>query len=217
MARTRIKFCGITRREDLDYAARLGVDAVGLVFAPASSRALTLDGAAALCEKRPLWLDTVALFVDPAAAWVNSVIDAVRPTCLQFHGAESAKFCESFNLPYIKAIQACSDSEQEASFFAHEGAADAFLVDSRVGGGGSGEAFDWEAWAPSAGDIPSPWLLAGGLTPDNVGLALAHLHPWGVDVSSGIERERGVKDHALMRQFVEAVRKVDCDNGESGR
>lgn len=206
--------CGMRRREDMDCAAQLGVDAVGLVFAPGSPRTLSLDEAAAMRGKRPLWTEVAALFVDPEAAWVNEVIRALAPTCLQFHGDESAEFCESFNMPYIKAIGASYDKEIEAKLGAYEASAGAFLIDVQTGSGGGGETFDWSAWARSAPDISLPCLLAGGLTPDNVGAALKCLHPWGVDVSSGIERERGVKDHELMRQFVDAVRKADSDNGQ---
>ena len=211
--RTRIKFCGMTQSEDVQYAAQLGVDAVGLVFVPESPRALTLAAGAELSQQRPLWMDTVALFVDPPADWVRSVIDAVSPTWLQFHGSEEAGFCESFNLPYIKAIGPSSDSEKEAAFFAYEHSAAAFLVDSQIGTGGTGQAFDWSQWADKSASIPQPWLLAGGLTPDNIATALTHLEPWGVDVSSGIERARGVKDRELMRQFVSAVRESDDKKG----
>lgn len=221
MARTRIKFCGITRGDDLRAAAQLGVDAVGLVFAPESPRVLTLEKARALREQWPLWVEAVALFVDPSAKQVRSVIEAARPTCLQFHGAEDADFCKSFNMPYIKAIGYNSNNESNSGRAAHEGSAGAFLVDTQTGSGGSGKAFDWARWAQESARVPqpsSPWLLAGGLSPDNVAEALRCLRPWGVDVSSGIESERGVKDVERMSRFVAAVRNFDSEmakkNGE---
>lgn len=208
--RTRIKFCGVTHLRDVQYAARLGADAAGMVFVSRSVRALTLARAAELRKQWPPLLHAVALFVDPERDLVEAAIDASYPTILQFHGDESAEFCTSFNRPYIKAVKAETVMRSGNHIQAYKDSAMALLIDAGIGDkGGGGEPFDWGAWQEQSSAMPLPWLLAGGLTPDNVGMAMNKLHPYGVDVSSGVERTRGVKDPALMRRFTEAVRRAD--------
>jgi phosphoribosylanthranilate isomerase len=211
--RTRIKFCGMTRADDIREAALLGVDAVGLVFAERSLRRLTIEQATALRDATPPLVAVVALFMDNSGEQVREVIARVRPSVLQFHGSESPAFCEQFGLPYLKAVgmggQGAADVA--AQLGAHPRAA-GFLLDSHAPGaaGGTGECFDWT-------DVPAiegrPLLLAGGLTPDNVAEAIRATRVWGVDVSSGIESAPGQKDRGLMRRFVEAVLTVDADQG----
>ena len=155
----------------------------------------------------------VAVFRDNPSEEVRDVVRRVRPSLLQFHGDEEDAFCRSFGLPYIKAVAMGTGSGQAAVDFIslrvrYAGAA-GFLFDSHApgGGGGTGVAFDWTR-IPTG--LHRPFLLAGGLTPDNVYDAVLATLPWGVDVSSGIEREPGIKDGYRMRTFVEEVRRADC-------
>lgn len=205
--RTRIKVCGVTRREDFDRAARLGVDAVGLVFAPPSPRRLEASQAARVAARRPPFMAVVALFMDQDAGEVERVVRALRPDCLQFHGDEDAAFCESFGRPYIKAVPMASAVDVARVARAHP-AAQALTLDAhrRGEGGGSGVVFDWSKWPQ---DIDMPLILAGGLGPDNVADGIAHCRPAAVDVASGLESSTGVKDHALMDAFVAAVAAAD--------
>ncbi len=204
--RTRIKFCGMTRADDVRAACELGVDAIGLVFAPRSPRRLELAQAAALRAQAMPFVDVVALLMDQPADFVREAIAQVRPTLLQFHGDEDDAFCRSFGLPYLKAVAMGGDAGADA-LTRHEGAV-ALLLDSHVkgSGGGTGRTFDWSR---IPGQVAKPFLLAGGIGPDNVFDAIRVVHPWGVDVSSGIESAPGAKDAAKMRRFVEEVRRAD--------
>jgi phosphoribosylanthranilate isomerase len=206
--RTRIKFCGLTRAEDVAEACALGVDAIGFVFAERSKRRLSPEPAADLRAGLQPFVDAVALFMDNDADEVRSIIAAVRPTILQFHGGETDAFCSGFGLPYLKAI-AMGDAVGDLAAQIHRyPCAAGFLLDSHVSGeaGGSGHRFDWSR-IPA--DFPSPYLLAGGLDPDNVFEAIRSTGCWGVDVSSGIESAPGVKNHERMRRFAAEVRRAD--------
>ena len=204
---TRIKFCGMTRAQDIALAGELGVDAIGLVFAQRSSRRLDVEQARALRPGIADGIEAVALFMDNDAALVRRVIDEVQPTLLQFHGDEDEAFCRSFGVPYLKAVAMGGDVADDA--LSRHPAAVALLLDSHAAGGagGTGHRFDWSR-------IPTgttrPFLLAGGLHPDNVFEAVRAVRPWGVDVSSGIESAPGEKDAAKMRRFVEEVRRADA-------
>lgn len=218
--RTRIKFCGLTRPADAELAAALGVDALGFVFAARSRRRIAPADAAAMRGVLPPLVDAVALFMDNAADEVRRVIAEVRPSLLQFHGGEDGAFCSDFGLPYLKAVAmgAGGDLDPQALRSAHPGAA-GFLLDAHAPGqaGGTGETFDWDR-VPDG--LHRPFLLAGGLTPDNVFEAVRATRPWGVDVSGGIESADGgpgVKDAARMRRFVEEVRRADASGDPSLR
>lgn len=208
--RTRIKFCGLSRAGDVRLASELGVDAVGFVFAHGSPRRIHAAEARVLREALAPLVDAVAVFRDNSADEVREVVRQVRPSLLQFHGDEDDAFCRRFDVPWIKAVGmgAAAIPSGPALLASWPGAA-AFLFDSHGGGhdGGSGRAFDWAA-LPTG--LTRPVLLSGGLTPENVSRALATTHPWGVDVSSGIESAPGQKDGDLMRAFVEEVRRADC-------
>jgi len=206
-AHTRIKFCGMTRAQDIAQAGELGVDAIGLVFAQRSSRRLDIEQARALREGVADGIDVVALFMDSDVALVQRVIDDVQPTLLQFHGNEDEAFCRSFGVPYLKAVAMGGDVARDA--LSRHPHAFALLLDSHAAGGagGTGERFDWSR-IPR--DIGRPFFLAGGLHPDNVFDAVCAVRPWGVDVSSGIESAPGEKDVAKMRRFVEQVRRADA-------
>jgi len=204
---TRIKFCGMTRAQDIALACELGVDAIGLVFAQRSSRRLDIEQARALRSGIAGGIEVVALFMDNDAALVRRVIDQVRPTLLQFHGDEDEAFCRSFGVPYWKAVAMGGDVAGDA--LSHHPDAVALLLDSHAAGGagGTGHRFDWSR---IPGGTTRPFLLAGGLHPDNVFEAVRAVRPWGVDVSSGIESAPGEKDAAKMRRFVEEVRRADA-------
>ncbi|WP_240098825.1 phosphoribosylanthranilate isomerase [Thermomonas flagellata] len=216
--RTRIKFCGLTRPGDVRLAGELGVDAIGLVFARDSRRALTPAAARALREAAAPLVDVVALFMDNPADEVRAVIAQVRPTLLQFHGQEDDAFCRRFGLPYLKGLGlAGADPVDGPALLRRWPHAAGFVLDGHAPGasGGSGQALD-PARLPQ--DLDRPWLLAGGLTPERVFDVVRAVAPWGVDVSSGIESAPGIKDGARMRRFVEAVRRADCvELGADGR
>ncbi|HEX7339700.1 MAG TPA: phosphoribosylanthranilate isomerase [Rhodanobacteraceae bacterium] len=207
MIHTRIKFCGMTRAEDALLAARLGVDAIGLVFTRRSPRFVELAAAQAIVAALPPFVATVGLFMDDEAAWVREVERVVTPTWLQFHGSESDSFCTCFTSPHVKAIAMGSDADVAAQLAQHPHAR-AWLLDSHAVGaqGGSGRTFDWER-IPTA--TRRPLILAGGLSADNVAQAIVQVHPWAVDVSSGIESAPGIKDAAKCEAFVRAVRQAD--------
>ena len=204
--RTRIKICGITRSEDALAAARAGADAIGLVFYPPSPRFLGLDQARELRNVLPPFVMPVALFVNPAAAEVAAVVERVRPTMLQFHGEEGPEFCAQFDLPYIKACRVKPGVDLLEYLRPFSGAA-GWLLDSHVEEyGGVGESFDWSL-------IPAersrPLVLSGGLARENVREAVRRVRPWAVDVSSGVESAKGIKDAAKIAAFIAEVRNAD--------
>jgi phosphoribosylanthranilate isomerase len=215
--RTRIKFCGLTRVGDVRLAGELGVDAVGLIFAHRSPRRVTPAGVRALREAMAPLVDAVALFMDNPVEEVREAIAVARPTLLQFHGDEDDAFCRRFGLPYLKGIGLGSGEGQLSGRMLHARYPHAagFVFDGHAPGeaGGSGQQLD-----PSVipADMSKPFVLAGGLHPDNVFRAVRAATPWGVDVSSGIEAEPGLKDGALMRRFVEEVRRADCVEMKEG-
>ena len=217
--RTRIKFCGLTRAGDVRLAGELGVDAVGLIFARQSPRHVEPQAARALREASAPLVDVVALFMDNDVDEVRAVVAHARPTLLQFYGNEDDAFCRRFGVPYLKGIgmkgaDAALTGRMLHARYPH---AAGFILDGHATGeaGGSGQRLDI---ASIPDDMSKPFVLAGGLTPDNVFDAVRRANPWGVDVASGIESEPGIKDGALMRRFVEEVRRADCvehdDNNE---
>lgn len=204
---TRIKCCGMTRVDDALLAARLGVDAIGLVFAACSQRRLTTAAARRIRDAMPPFVTVVALFMDDAAAWVDEVIRAVQPDLLQFHGSETDAWCAGFGRRYMKAIAMGEGAAALPRLRAYPRAC-ALLLDGHRSGqpGGSGAAFDWTLLPH---DLPQPVVLAGGLHAGNVGAAIRAAQPWAVDVASGVESAPGVKDRARLEAFVTAVRQAD--------
>ena len=207
--RTRIKFCGLTRPGDVRLAGELGVDAVGVIFAERSRRRVAPERAGALRQALPPLVDLVALFMDNDEREVRAAIAQARPTLLQFHGSEDDAFCRRFGLPYLKGVGMGGAALDGCALRARWPHAAGFVLDGHAPGqaGGSGQRLDA---ASVPGDLDMPWLLAGGLAPDNVGEAIRTVRPWGVDVAGGIELAPGIKDGALMRRFVEEVRAADA-------
>lgn len=206
MIRTRVKFCGITRIEDAYQAAQLGADAIGLVFAPGSPRALAPGDAARIAAATRPFVARVGLFLDADADYIRAVCSVVALDALQFHGSEPREFCASFGLRYIKAIAMGDGDAFEPRAREYPDAA-ALLLDSHASGaqGGTGSRFDWTR-VPRAYDTPI--VLAGGLNPDNVAEAIVATRPYAVDVSSGIELRPGIKDSGKMQRFLDEVRRA---------
>lgn len=209
LMRTRIKLCGMKTVEDVRLADQLGADAIGLVFYPPSPRAVDPDLARRLSRSASVFCSRVALLVDPDVETVHRILDKVAIDVLQFHGNESPEFCQQFNLPWLKALRVRDGDQLKADLERFSGA-DTLLLDAYKAGvpGGTGETFQWEL-------IPPLWrqriVLAGGLTPDNVGEAIKAVLPLGVDVSGGIEASKGVKSPEKMRHFVRHVRMADAE------
>ena len=199
---TRIKICGFTRKEDLQAAIEAGVDAVGLVFYPPSPRFVDVSTAVELARLVPPFVTIVGLFVNADPATIRATLAAVPINLLQFHGDEDEAFCRQFDRPYIKAARVRPDVDlvQYARSFS---SAQAILLDAFVEGyGGGGKVFDWNL-IPSA--LPKPLILSGGLDAGNVGEAISRVKPAAVDVSSGVEAAKGIKDAGKIHAFVSAV------------
>lgn len=206
--RTRIKICGITNAEDATAAVKAGADAIGVVLTE-GPRQVTLDEAADALRVVPPFVGRVGVFVDPDPSFVDEAVTRLQLTAVQFHGEETPDACAGAPRPAIKALRVGEDTDFAARFEAYRGAASAFLLDTFVSGtsGGTGVTFAWEKALP----LPrfAPVIVAGGLTPVNVPLAVAAMRPFGVDVSSGVEERRRHKDHQKLQAFVAAVRAAD--------
>ena len=209
--RTRIKFCGMVRPGDVDTAAALGVDAIGLVFHPASSRFLALDDALALRRRVPSWVAVVGLFVDPDEDLLAQTVARVGLDVVQFHGNEGPAQCAwalAAGVPYWRAVRVREQADLLESF-ARFPDAEAFIADSWSSDyGGSGTLFDWSVIPP---ERPARLILAGGLTVENVGRSIGRVGPTGVDVSSGIQgADPREKDSRKMARFVQEVLLADA-------
>ncbi len=205
--RTRIKICGITRPADAVAAAQAGADAIGLVFYPPSPRFLNVERAREIRDALPPFVQAVALFVNPDAAQVAQVIGRVHPALLQFHGEETPEFCAQFGLPFIKACRVAQGVDL-LKYLRPFSAASGWLLDAHVGEyGGAGASFDWSL-VPAR--LARPLVLSGGLTRGNVGEAVRRVRPWAVDVSSGVESSKGIKDAAKIAAFIAEVRNADA-------
>jgi len=199
----RIKICGLTRLEDVKAAVDTGAEAIGLVFYPPSPRYVDLQTAVMLAHAVPPFVTIVGLFVNADTITVNETLAAVPLHVLQFHGDENEDYCRQFNRPYLKAarVKPGMDLLQYAAGFP---SAQAILLDAFVDGyGGGGKVFDWSVIPAELG---KPIVLSGGLDAGNVGEAIARVRPAAVDVSSGVEMAKGIKDAEKMRAFVAAVR-----------
>ena len=206
MKKTRIKICGLTREEDVDAAVAAGADALGFVFYPHSPRYVTPQRAAVLAQRIPPFVDVVGLFVNEVPETVQTVCDQVPINLLQFHGDEVAAYCRQFSRPWLRAarVRPGLDLVEFARSFPDTRG---LLLDAFVEGyGGGGHVFDWTLIPPG---LPGYLVLSGGLAADNVGDAIRRVRPVAVDVSSGVEMSKGIKDHAKIAAFVAAVRKAD--------
>ncbi len=204
---TRIKICGITRQQDVQAVAASGADALGLVFYAGSPRHVTVSQAAQLARAVSPFVTVVGLFVNPAATEVQAALEAVPLDVLQFHGEETPEFCAQFGRPYLKAIRvkAGVNLVECAARYAD---AQGLLLDAHVEGvhGGSGATFDWKL-IPH--DLALPLVLSGGLHAGNVSEAIKQVRPCAVDVSSGVEAAKGIKDAAKIAAFVNEVNTTD--------
>ena len=205
--RTRVKICGITRARDGVAAASAGADAIGLVFYPPSPRFLSVERAREIRDALPPFVQTVALFVNPDAAQVAQVLGRVQPSLLQFHGEEAPQFCAQFGVPYVKACRVAPGVDLLKYLRAFP-SANGWLLDAHVEEyGGVGAGFDWSL-VPEK--LERPLVLSGGLTRENVAVAVRRVRPWAVDVSSGVESTKGIKDAAKIAAFIAEVRNADA-------
>jgi phosphoribosylanthranilate isomerase len=205
--RTRIKICGLTREADVDAAVAAGADAIGFVFYPPSPRYVPFERAAELARRIPPFVEVVGLFVNEAPETVHAACAQVPISLLQFHGDEDAAYCRQFSRPWLKAarVRPGLDLVEFARSFPD---ARGLLLDAFVEGfGGGGHVFDWTLIPP---DLPGALVLSGGLTADNVGDAVRRVRPLAVDVSSGVEMSKGIKDHDKIAAFVAAVQAADA-------
>lgn len=205
---TGIKVCGITRQEDAQYCVELGVNALGFVFYGPSPRYVRPAEACKIFRLMPLFVTRVGLFVNAPRDEVLAVLAEAPLHLLQFHGDEDEAYCASFGRPYMKAAR-MRPGVDLLEFAASFPSAEAILCDAFVDGyGGAGKTFDWDL-LPPAGALGRPLVLSGGLDAGNVEAAIRRVRPMAVDVSSGVEAAKGIKDHARLRAFVEKVREAD--------
>ena len=214
--RTRIKICGLTREADVNAAVQAGADAIGFVLYPQSPRFVSPERAGELARRLPPFVTPVLLFVNASPEFIAQGVAAVPHALLQFHGDETTTDCAAAGRPFIRAARippgpasAGFDLLKYAADFA---AAQAILLDAHVEGyGGGGQSFDWNAfpWSHPLLNASSRLVLSGGLTPANVTDGINRVRPWAVDVSSGVEVSKGIKDADKMLAFVAAVRAAD--------
>jgi len=201
--RVRVKICGITRVEDALTAVAQGADAIGLVFYAPSPRAVSIEQAATIAKQMPAFVSVVGLFVNAEERFVKEVTSRVQLDLLQFHGDETPEQCAQYGLPFIKAVRVKSDTNL-VQYAKDYSASRALLLDTYTEGvaGGTGHVFDWGLIPP---DLNKPVVLAGGLTVENVALAIKQVKPYAVDVSGGVEASKGIKDAAKIAAFMQQV------------
>ncbi len=205
--RTRIKICGLTRACDVDAAVRAGADAIGLVFYPQSPRYVGIEHAAELVRRLPPFVTPVGLFVNAHPVDIEKALRAIPHMMLQFHGDEIAADCQRFERPYLRAAR-MSPGFDLLDFASSYPDVQGLLLDAHVVGyGGGGKVFDWSLIPHN---VQRPLVLSGGLHAENVTQGIVQVRPWAVDVSSGVEVSKGIKDAKAMRQFCQAVRAADA-------
>lgn len=206
---TRVKICGITRVEDAQQALQLGADALGLVFYEPSPRYISIEQARLIAAEIPAFVSMVGLFVNASAEEVNEVLQYIPLDLLQFHGDETVEYCRQFQRPYIKAIRvSCRDDIEKAAAEFQD--ARALLFDAHVAGsyGGTGQAFDWQMLPDN---LNQAWVLSGGLDTANIANAVKQTRASAVDVSSGVESAKGIKDAEKMRQFIQGAKSAGTE------
>ncbi|MCV2365932.1 phosphoribosylanthranilate isomerase [Paucibacter sp. DJ1R-11] len=207
MSRTRIKICGLTREADVLAAVAAGADAIGFVFYAKSPRFVSPTRAAELARALPPFVTPVGLFVNASEAEVREALAALPNMLLQFHGDESAADCERYGRSYLRAAR-MEPGFDLLDFAQQFSTAQAILLDAHVEGyGGGGKVFDWSLIPRN---VPSPVVLSGGLHAGNVLTGVLQVRPTAVDVSSGVEQAKGLKDATLIQQFCAAVREADA-------
>jgi phosphoribosylanthranilate isomerase len=212
-ARTRIKICGLTREADVDAAVEAGADAIGLVFYEKSPRRVDLARATELVRRLPPFVTPVGLFVNADPALIDAAVLAIPNLLLQFHGDEAPDDCRRPGRPYLRVARMAPDFDL-LNFASHHPDAQALLLDAHVEGyGGGGKVFDWSLIP--ARNVPLPVVLSGGLHAENVIEGILQVRPWAVDVSSGVESAKGIKDPLAIRQFCYAVREADARTAAS--
>jgi len=210
--RTRIKICGLTREADVDAAVAAGADAVGFVLYPKSPRCVSAARAAELARRLPPFVMPVALLVNAEPAEIDAAVQALPQALLQFHGDETPAACEAPGRPYLRAARMASGFDL-VDFARQFSSAQAILLDAHVEGyGGGGKVFDWSLIPVN---VSRPVVLSGGLHAGNVIAGILQVRPWAVDVSSGVEAAKGIKDAAAIRRFCEAVREADARIADS--
>ena len=207
--RTRVKICGITRLQDAYLAQALGADSLGFVFVPASQRFIKPDAALQIAKTLSPFVTCVGLFLNADAQDVRDVLSLMPSMMPQFHGQETAQYCDQFERPYLKAIGVGGGMPTNAELCVFRHCA-GFLFDSNAPGelGGTGHAFDWTQLTEK---FERPLILAGGLNVHNVEKAIKEVAPHAIDVSSGVESQKGIKDSEAMKSFMAAVSKADSD------
>ncbi len=210
---TRIKICGITRVQDVQAVAHSGADALGLVFYEKSPRHVSIGQAQQLAAAVPPFVTLVGLFVNPQPDEVREVLRQVPLDVLQFHGEEEPEFCTQFGRPYLKAVRVKAGVDL-LQYAVHYASARGLLLDAYVDGthGGTGAVFEWSL-IPEA--LRSRIILSGGLDANNVGAAIKAVHPYAVDVSSGVEASKGIKDAAKIAAFINEIKLVDSVKSRS--
>ncbi len=203
----RVKICGITRVEDALLAAQQGADAIGFVFWRQSARFISPTQAREIVLHLPPFVNVVGVYVDPSPEWVEETSITAGLNLLQFHGEETPEFCNQFKLPYIKALRVRKEMDllQYGKLYQN---AKGLLLDAYTAGmpGGTGQVFDWNL-IPT--DFPLPLVLSGGLNSDNVVNAIRQVMPWAVDVSSGVEAAKGIKDVNKISAFMQGVKNCE--------
>lgn len=210
--RIRVKICGITRAEDARSAVACGADAIGLVFFPGSPRHVSLEQARRITQAVAPFVTVVGLFVDESPAMIRQVLEKIPLDLLQFHGQECNDDCKPYGLPFIKSVAMRPETDLRQAINQYPDAR-GILLDAwqPLTHGGGGKSFDWRQIPP---DLPVPVILAGGLTPDNVGTAIRRVRPYAVDVSSGVEIDKGVKSADKIAAFMKGVTASGTDQGE---
>ena len=212
LQRTRIKICGLTREADVDAAVEAGADAIGFVLYAKSPRHVSPARAAELARRLPPFVMPVALLVNANDTELAAAVAALPQALLQFHGDETAARCDAAGRPYLRAARMAPGLDL-VDFAQQYSNAQAILLDAHVEGyGGGGKVFDWSL-VPS--NVPRPVVLSGGLHAGNVIEGILQVRPWAVDVSSGVEAAKGIKDADLIRRFCEAVREADARAADS--
>ena len=215
--RTRIKICGLTREADVDDAVHAGADAVGFVLYDKSARCVTVQRAALLAARLPPFVTPVLLLVNAAPSLWQEAIDAVPQALLQFHGDETPAECAAPRRRFLRAVR-MADGVDLLDCAARYASASALLLDADVEGyGGGGKVFDWSLLPQHPRSVPLPVVLSGGLNVSNVIEGVRRVRPWAVDVSSSVERAKGIKDAEAMRRFCQAVREADASAAHGTR